>query len=139
MSSGPMWHAFCNLGNDFFSRGLGSVEFLARRSEPVEPQRVTVRVTASNPEIRPGTYSFNVLPSPLAISVNPSAISYGRQATIGVQKKNPDGTVSPWAEDAGFSFEVIKGHNAGCVLYPDTARRDDFFNGQSDTIGGICG
>lgn len=120
--------------NDFFSRGLGSVEFLARKADPTEPQKVTVRVTASNPEIRPGTYSFNVLPSPLAITVNPPNISYGRQATISVQKKNPDGTVSPWAEDAGFSFEIIKGLNAGYVLNPDTARRDDFFNGQSDTI-----
>jgi len=53
---------------------------------------------------------------------------------ISVQKKNPEGTTSPWPEDAGFSYEIIKGHNAGYILHLDTARRDDFFSGQSDTI-----
>jgi len=120
--------------NDFFSRGRGSVDFLARKSEPTESQRVTIRVAASNPEIRPGTYSFNVLPSPLAITVNPPTVSYGQQAAISVQKKNPDGTVSPWPQDAGLSYEIIKGQSAGYIAHPDTARRDDFFNGQSDTI-----
>ncbi|GJQ22126.1 MAG: hypothetical protein HBSIN02_24810 [Bacteroidia bacterium] len=120
--------------DDFFSRGMATIGFRARKAEPATPQRVTVKVSASNPEIHPGTYSFNVLPSPLAISVNPPTISYGQQSTVSVQKKNPDGTVSPWSQDAGFSYEIIKGHNAGYILHPDTSRRDDFFNGQSDTI-----
>jgi hypothetical protein len=120
--------------NDFFSRGMATIGFRARKAEPAIPQRVTVKVSASDPDIHPGTYSFNVLPSPLAISVTPPTVSYGQQTVISVQKKNPDGTVSPWPQDAGFSYEIIKGHNAGYVLHPDTARRNDFFNGQSDTI-----
>lgn len=120
--------------DDFFSRGMASIGFRARKTEPVTLQGVTIKVSASNSDIHPGTYSFNVLPSPLAITVNPPTISYGQQATVSVQKKDPDGTISPWSQDAGLSYEIIKGQNAGYIAHQDTARRDDFFNGQSDTI-----
>ncbi|MBI2619316.1 MAG: penicillin-insensitive murein endopeptidase [Ignavibacteriales bacterium] len=120
--------------DDFFSRGMATIGFRARKAEPSEPQKVTIRVMATNPEIRAGTCSFNVIPSPLAISVIPPTISYGERSTIVVQKKNPDSTVSPWPSDAGLSFEIIKGNNAGYILYPDTSLRNDSFNGQSGRI-----
>ncbi|MEX2116292.1 MAG: hypothetical protein WEB37_05345 [Bacteroidota bacterium] len=120
--------------NDFFSRGRGFVEFLARKSDPLEPQRVTVRVTASNPEIRPGTYSFNVIPSPLAITATPPTIRYGERSVILVQKKNPDGTVTPWPPNAHMSFEIINGNNAGYLQFPDTSLRNDQISGQFSSI-----
>jgi len=72
--------------DDFFSRGRATIGFRARKIEPTTPQRVTVKVSASNPDIHPGTYSFNVLPSPLAITVSPPTVSYGQQAVISVQE-----------------------------------------------------
>ncbi|MEX0601770.1 MAG: hypothetical protein WD295_00420, partial [Bacteroidota bacterium] len=119
---------------DFLYEGYASIGFWARKAEPIEPQRVSMEVTASDPEIHPAGYSFNVLPSPLAIDVDPPVVAYGQGATIRIRKKEPDGSITDWPPDAWLSYEIVAGKTAGYILLPDTSLRRDTFDGESSMV-----
>jgi hypothetical protein len=109
------------------SGGFSTVDFREWDEEPIQPERVTIRVTASDSSILPGLLAFYVYPGYAMITATPTVVNYGDTIHFEVMKRRIDNyQIVPVPGGTYVDFEIVKGDSAGYLSTEDSTQNDNY-------------
>ena len=111
---GQLWNSFTN---EYGTSFTGSdIYLVANGIKPPQDAEIIVRLSTSDSDIDPINIVYIVKPVDLEITVVPPTIAAGDTASIIIQKKYLDGTVSDFDEWQTFEIAKIEGCALGEIL-----------------------
>ena len=106
----------------------GSFTYVADGEDPPGPVDVHIEIALPGQDVRPTVMVFRLLPQPAFVTVTPPSMMPGDTASITVQQRNGDGTLSDFAADKQFEIGISSGEDYGAILLADGTKGGYFSN-----------
>lgn len=106
----------------------GSFTYVADGEDPPGPVDIHIEITLPGQDVRPTDMVFRLLPQPAIVTVTPPSMMPGDTASITVQQRNEDGTLTDFAADKQFEIGIFRGEDYGVILLADGIKGGYFSN-----------
>ncbi len=109
-----------------------TLNFYANESVPSSDQQIKVRISNSKENTQPTELSFNVGPSALIVTFEPSNLSPGDTANVVLKHRKDDGTLESFPTDQDYEVRLIEGRKYGTILSSNGVDTSGYFESVSE-------